>query len=40
MTVNKVDDPEAFRTAVKGVYDKYSERVGGPAAIAAVIETK
>lgn len=29
MEVNEVDDPEAFREAVKPVYENYAERVGG-----------
>lgn len=40
MTVNQVADPEAFRNAVKGVYEKYADRVGGQAAIDAVINTR
>lgn len=40
MTVNEVDDMQAFRDAVKGVYDKYAERVGGQALIDAVIQTQ
>ncbi len=40
MEVNQVDDPQAFRDAVKPVYEKYADRVGGMAAIEQVIETK
>lgn len=40
MSVNQVKDPDAFRNAVKGVYAKYADRVGGQAAIDAVIATK
>jgi len=40
MEVNQVEDPEAFRAAVKPVYEKYAERVGGMAAIERVLETE
>lgn len=40
MVVNKVADADAFRTAVKGVYEKYAQRVGGQGAIDAVLAVK
>lgn len=40
MEVNQVEDPEAFRAAVKPVYEKYADRVGGMAAIERVLETE
>ena len=38
--VNDVADLEQFRKAVKPVYDKYAERVGGWKMIQAVLDTK
>jgi len=40
MVVNEVDDLQAYRDAVKPVYEKYAERVGGMQMIQAVIDTK
>jgi len=40
MVVNEVADIEQFRNAVKPVYDKYAERVGGWKMIQAVLDTK
>jgi TRAP-type C4-dicarboxylate transport system substrate-binding protein len=38
--VNDVADIEQFRKAVKPVYDKYADRVGGWKMIQAVLDTK
>jgi len=38
--VNDVADLEQFRKAVKPVYDKYADRVGGWKMIQAVLDTK
>ena len=40
MEVNDVADPQAFRNAVKSVYDKYATQAGGWKMIQAVIDTK
>jgi TRAP-type C4-dicarboxylate transport system, periplasmic component len=40
MVVNEVDDLQAYRDAVKPVYEKYADRVGGMQMIQAVIDTK
>ena len=40
MVVNEVDDMQAYRDAVRPVYEKYAGRVGGMAMIQAVIDTK
>ena len=40
MEVNDVANPQQFRDAVKPVYDKYADQVGGWKLIQAVIDTK
>ena len=40
MVVNEVDDMQAFRDAVRPVYEKYADKVGGMKMIQAVIDTK
>jgi TRAP-type C4-dicarboxylate transport system substrate-binding protein len=40
MVVNEVVDIAQFRNAVKPVYDKYADRVGGWKMIQAVLDTK
>jgi TRAP-type C4-dicarboxylate transport system substrate-binding protein len=40
MEVNEVANLQAFRDAVKPIYDKYASQVGGWKMIQAVIDTK